>query len=104
MKCPICLNQAGNVSLCPYCGSRLEVDLSGGIIDWEVIYTTNDLIEAQMYKANLESAEIPAHIHSQFDTSRMLMVGALAVVKILVPRPYSAEARELIELIERGER
>jgi hypothetical protein len=53
-----------------------------------------------MFKANLESAEIPTQILSQIDSTRMLTVGNLAIVKIYVPLPYVNEALEIIHAIE----
>ena len=70
---------------------------------WALAYTTNTILEAEMFKANLENAGIPTQILSQVDTSRMLTIGDLAIVKIFVPSPKLKEATELIAAIESGE-
>lgn len=70
---------------------------------WVLVYTTNTLLEAEMFKANLENAGIPTQILSQVDTSRMLTIGDLAIVKIFVPSPMLKEAEDLITAIESGE-
>ncbi|MEN6510813.1 MAG: DUF2007 domain-containing protein [Chloroherpetonaceae bacterium] len=67
--------------------------------DWEIVYTTNREIDAEMYKANLEGAGIPVNILSQVDTTRMLTMGDLAVVKIYVPIQFFNSAKEIIDAI-----
>ena len=67
--------------------------------DWELVYTTNREIVAEMYKANLEGANIPVSILSQVDTTRMLTVGNLAIVKIYVPKQFLKTAKEIIDAI-----
>jgi hypothetical protein len=67
--------------------------------DWEIVYTTNRKIDAEMYKANLEGAGIPVNILSQVDTTRMLTIGNLAVVKIYVPIQFFNIAKEIIDAI-----
>lgn len=66
-------------------------------IQWVLIYTTNTQLEAEMLKANLSGAGIPCEILSQVDTTRMLSVGELAIVKIFVPREHKEEAKEIIQ-------
>ncbi|HAW09012.1 MAG TPA: hypothetical protein DCW42_07615 [Bacteroidetes bacterium] len=67
--------------------------------DWEIVYTTNREIDAEMYKANLEGAGIPVNILSQVDTTRMFTIGNLAVVKIYVPIQFFNSAKEIIDAI-----
>ncbi|MCE5305475.1 DUF2007 domain-containing protein [bacterium] len=67
--------------------------------DWEIVYTTNREIDAEIYKANLEGAGIPVNILSQVDTTRMLTMGDLAVVKIYVPIQFFNSAKEIIDAI-----
>ena len=67
--------------------------------DWELVYTTNREIVAEMYKANLEGAGIPVSILSQVDSTRMLTVGNLAIVKIYVPKQFLNTAKEIINAI-----
>ena len=67
--------------------------------DWELVYTTNREIVAEMYKANLEGAGIPVSILSQVDSTRMLTVGNLAIVKIYVPKQFFNSAKEIIDAI-----
>lgn len=67
-----------------------------------MVYTTNTQIEAEHFKANLEGAEIPVQILSQFDTSRGITVGGFAVVKIYVPEEFYEAAKKIINDIETG--
>ncbi len=67
--------------------------------DWELVYTTNREIVAEMYKANLEGAGIPVSILSQVDSTRMLTVGNLAIVKIYVPKQFLKTAKDIINAI-----
>ncbi|HPD32847.1 MAG TPA: DUF2007 domain-containing protein [Bacteroidota bacterium] len=67
--------------------------------EWELVYTTNREIVAEMYKANLEGAGIPVSILSQVDSTRMLTVGNLAIVKIYVPKQFFNSAKEIIDAI-----
>lgn len=69
---------------------------------WEVIYTTSVIYEAQMLKANIESAGIPIEILSQQDSSRMLTVGNLSIIKLLVPSELYEDAMEIIIEIEKN--
>lgn len=99
--CQCCHNPISENDLeCPFCGSEIdfeEKDYSS--YPWVLVYTTNTLIEAEMYKANLEGAGIPVNILSQVDTSRMLTVGGLAIVKIFVKSPFVTLAEEIIKEI-----
>lgn len=70
------------------------------VYQWKLVYTTNTPIDAEHYKANLEGADIPVQILSQFDSSRMITVGGFAVVKIYVPNEYYSEAMAIIRDIE----
>jgi hypothetical protein len=102
IKCEICLNEIEESSVCPICGAGLSVEL-GEDSDWQVAYTTNNIIDATMYKSMLEGAEIPVSILSQIDSTRMFTIGDLAIVKIMVPRQYLKEAKQVIEDINSTE-
>jgi len=67
--------------------------------EWVVIFTTNTEIDALMYKANLESADIPVQVLSQVDTTRNFTLGDLAIVKILVPKEFADDALNIINAI-----
>jgi len=73
------------------------------VYQWRLVYTTNTVIDAEHYKANLEGADIPVQILSQFDSSRMITVGGFAVVKIYVPEEFYAESMEIINDIEKNQ-
>jgi len=73
----------------------------GRFINWKLVYTTNLPMDAEHYKANLEGADIPVTILSQFDTSRMITIGDFAIVKIFVPEEYYEDALQIIEDINR---
>jgi hypothetical protein len=69
-------------------------------IPWVLVYTTNTLIDAEMFRANLEGADIPVQVLCQVDSTRMFSVGELAIVKIFVQSPYFEQAKEIINHIE----
>lgn len=100
MKCSICQSETEDSRICPICGSELESsDNIKTSYPWVLAYTTNTLLDAEMYKANLESTEIPVQILSQVDTTRQLTIGDLAIVKIYVPSIYLSDALEIINAI-----
>lgn len=70
--------------------------------NWELIYTTSLIYEAQMYKANIEGAGIPVEILSQQDTARMMTVGNLSIIKLYVPSEYYQDAIEILLEIEKN--
>lgn len=95
ITCEICLNQFDEKSICPFCGSRIEITINENT-EWAVCYTTNDIIEATHIKGFLEGGGIPAQILSQIDSTRMFTIGELAIVKLMIPSPYLDEAKEAI--------
>ena len=102
MLCPYCsaLIQNESASICMECGNVIDTDeIKPKKYPWLLVYTTNTLLDAEMYKANLESAGIPTQILSQVDSTRFFTVGDLAIVKIFVPEPYYSHAREIISKI-----
>ena len=104
IKCQICNSEIEDSATCPVCGAETEIEnLDLKQYPWLLIYTTNTLIDAEMFKANLESAGIPVHLLSQIDSTRQLTVGDLAIVKIYVPSIYETDAKAIIEQIESGD-
>ncbi len=99
--CQCCNNPISENDLeCPFCGCEVDIDEEFySNYPWALVYTTNTLIEAEMYKANLEGAGIPVNILSQVDTSRMFTVGGLAIVKIYVKSPFVTLAEQIIKEI-----
>ena len=102
MICPVCHSEIRVQTVCPVCGTEIEIEDDGRKYPWLLVWTTNTLLDAEMFKANLESADIPVHILSQVDSMRQFTVGELAVVKIYVPSIYETEALEIIKAIESG--
>ncbi len=105
MRCPACKNELPGMGFtdCPVCGHEFGEDDIPGSISWVLVYTTSTEIDAEMFRANLENAGIPAQLLSQIDTTRMFTIGHLAIVKIYVPDIYEKDAKELIARIERKE-
>jgi len=107
MICPSCTyyTDYNDLSNCPICGCDLDYLTLENINNypWMLVYTSNDYIDAQMFKANLESADIPAHVLSQIDSTRQFTLGELSIVKIFVPSPLAVEAREIIDSIENSQ-
>ncbi|MCS7177493.1 MAG: hypothetical protein NZ960_07800 [Candidatus Kapabacteria bacterium] len=75
---------------CHLCGSRVELE------PWEVLVELPTEWEAELLCGKLRSVGIPAQVLSQRDSTRMFTVGALAIVKLFVPRAYGAYARQVL--------
>ncbi len=99
IRCLTCMNEIEISSICPICDSEIQIEFDPKT-DWRLLYTTSEIIDGEMIKANLESAEIPVQILSQVDTTRMLNIGNLAIVKIFVPYQYQYEARRILKQIQ----
>ncbi len=101
MICPNCeYEYVEGVTECPDCGVELvtKEDFEGHLVhhsDWIVVYTTNESYKAEMYKANLEGADIETSILGQKDRNYPT-VGDLAVIKILVRKKDAEAALEII--------
>lgn len=96
MKCLNCNTTIDDgLTDCPVCG--LEIIPSG---QWIHIYTINNEINAELYKAALQEYGIPVNILSQYDSTRMLTVGSLAIIKIYVPVEFADEALDLIQHLD----
>ncbi len=92
MKCPVCLNQIKEESICPVCGAEIEINIDSENIEWELLTSVDSMIEAEMLKANLESAEIPVFLFSKQDTAYRMSVNDFSKVEILVPKQFLSEA------------
>jgi len=92
------MNKIEISSICPICESEIDVEFDPAK-DWRLLYTTSEIIDGEMLKANLESAGIPVQLLSQVDTTRMLNLGNLAIVKLFVPYQYEYEAKRLLKKI-----
>ena len=66
---------------------------------WVVVYTTSTVIDADMYRANLEGADIPVQVMSQADSAFVMNIGDLEIVKIYVPEQFAEAALEIINSI-----
>ena len=68
--------------------------------DWVLVYTTFNMIDAQMLQENLESAEIAATILSQKDSS-FPVPGDLSRIKLFVKKQDVLSALEFIQTVKR---
>jgi hypothetical protein len=69
-----------------------------------VVYTTAGRGPAGIIEEMLSAAGIPATTSQEgAGAAYGLTVGPLGMVEILVPAPYAAEARRLLEAMERGD-
>jgi len=106
MICPNCEYQyVEGIEVCPDCGIELvsENDFEGKLVhydDWVVVYNTNEEYEADMFKANLEGADIEASVMMKKDRS-FPAVGDLAVIKVLVRKKDADAALRIINDINR---
>lgn len=97
MNCPNCNNQIDDSKLCTVCGTELDyIETEDKYHVWEVLYTTNDMIEAELIKANFDSINMPVEILSQQDSMRMFTVGDLSIIKLMIPKEFSVEAKSLL--------
>jgi len=100
------------IGRCVFCGKlvcdRCSVRKQGRIFcendehvkmmfDWVAVWTANTPYEAQMIKANLEGAGIPAMILSQHDRMYYTTAGDLAVNEIMVPKGFWENARQYLD-------
>lgn len=105
MICPKCeYDYVDGVTVCPDCGTELITgeDFEGNLVhpsDWVIAFTCYERYEAEMMKANLESAGIDAIILEQRDQSFPAM-GDLMMVKLLVKKGDAEDALEFIKAYE----
>ena len=104
--CPNCKYEyVEGIVICPDCNTPLVKtgelkkydELSED--DWALVYTTFNLIDADMLKENLESAGIAANILSQKDSS-FPVPGDLSKVKLFVKKADVSEALEFIQTVK----
>ena len=106
MICPKCeAEYIDGITVCADCGIELipVEEFEGHLVkpsDWIIVYTTDASFEADMLKANLESAGIETLILSQKDQS-FPAVGDLAIIKILVKRNDLSAAEEILRDINK---
>lgn len=106
MICPVCeYEYIDGIGKCPDCNTTLipKDDFEGNLVhpaDWIIVYTCDELYEAEMLKANLESVNIETLILSQKDRNYPT-VGNFSVVKILVKKIDQQSALEIIEDINK---
>lgn len=105
MICPNCeMEYVEGINTCSDCGVALVTvdDFKGNLVtpnDWGVIYSTDVMYEAEMYKANLESAGIEVNILGQKDLS-FPVPGDLAIIKLLIKKADSEKAQSIIADIQ----
>ncbi|MDP2208855.1 MAG: zinc ribbon domain-containing protein [Bacteroidota bacterium] len=80
-----------------FCSQDEHVKISE---DWAVVFTTNIEYEAEMVRANLEGANIPCMVFSQRDHALGLVIGDMAVVKVMVYKKNLGEAEEYLKKID----
>ena len=101
MICPKCeCEYLDGIKTCTDCGTDLisVEQFEGNLIhpkDWVVIYSSNDLIEAEMFKANFDGAEIESIILSQKDRN-LIYLGEVSPVKLLVKKKDAEQALLII--------
>jgi hypothetical protein len=65
--------------------------------DWVCIETAHGELAASVLKSILESEGVPVLLQSRGGTVYAFSVGKLGEVKVMVPKAFEAQARELIK-------
>lgn len=76
-----------------FCNDDKHVETA---FNWVVVATTSTDYEAQMIKANLEGAGIPATVLSKKDHTYVTTMGDLAVTEVLVPSQMVEDAKQFL--------
>lgn len=107
MICPKCeYEYVEGIEVCADCGATLipVEEFEGNLLhpsDWLVITTAAEQYEAEMLKANLESAGIETLIYSKQDRN-FPASGSWTVIKLLVKKSDSEDALVIINDIRSG--
>lgn len=97
MKCNVCLSEIKPSSICPVCGAEIEIVLNNqSDINWKNVYDAPNMIEAEIIKALLKSADIPVFLFSKQDTAYVMNVNDFSKVEIYVPSEFVDESVRLI--------
>ncbi len=93
--CPKCHKEFNDdVLVCPEC--NVELVPVETVEDWITVYTTYDVVEAEMLRANLSGAGIEAVVLNEKD-SNFPGPGDTAVVKLNVRPDDFEDAKKIIE-------
>jgi len=103
--CPSCnYEYVEGITICPDCGVHLVDELlfvkpeDWTEENWEVIYTSDNEVEIEMLRDNLESADIKTAVLSQKDRN-FPAAGDLSIIKLLVRKDDISSALSFIQEI-----
>jgi hypothetical protein len=114
MICPNCeAEYVEGFTACSDCGTALIPDNQFvkkaddevvSLEDWKIVYSTQDIIEAEMLKSNLSGAGIDAFIFSKEDRMRLnLSYSGSAPIKLFVKKESFDEAVQIVNEINNTE-
>lgn len=88
--CPDCVERRAGKAFCARHADEKTA------FDWVSVFSASSPIEAELVRASLLAAGIPATVLGQTDSMYVVTVGDLAVAEVMVPKGVAEDARRLL--------